>query len=131
MSDFGNKLRFLRKSRGLTQMDLAREMDISPSAVGMYEQGNREPKVEMIIKASKFFSVSTDFLLGLQPSPQNVEDILMQIRNSVNSASGLTFNDIALGKEDTQKLFDSVLIAANILLGEKSRRAESSMPIVE
>ena len=43
MNDFGENLRELRSSAGLTQKELANKLEISPSAVGMYEHGRRKP----------------------------------------------------------------------------------------
>lgn len=122
MKNFGKRLKVLRLNRGYTQAQLAVELGISASAVGMYEQEHRIPGWDMLVKISRLFSVSTDYLLGAQPAPENVEEILMQIRSSLNSAVGLTFNGVPLGRDDTQKLFDAMLFAANVLLNEKARR---------
>lgn len=69
MANFSEMLRNLRKERGLTQEALAKalsvgEFKISPSAVGMWEQGRREPDFDTLDLIADFFNVDIDFLLG-------------------------------------------------------------------
>ena len=56
-------LKKLREEKGLTQSELGKELGISPSTVGMYEQGRRVPDVPILKKMSAFFNVSIDYLL--------------------------------------------------------------------
>ena len=57
------KLKKLRKNRGMTKAELGKALDISPSAIGMYEQGRRIPDISTLKKISSFFSVSVDYLI--------------------------------------------------------------------
>lgn len=59
----GIKIAALRKQLGISQAELARRLRISPSTVGMYEQGRREPSLDMLVQLARTFGVSTDFLL--------------------------------------------------------------------
>lgn len=54
----------LRKEKKLTQKQLAVALGISATCYAGYEQGYREPNIEMIKKMSDFFGVSVDYLLG-------------------------------------------------------------------
>ena len=65
----GIRIAALRRQAGLTQRQLASLLSISPSAVGMYEQGRREPSADQIVAMAELFGVSTDFLLTGTPSP--------------------------------------------------------------
>lgn len=56
-------LKKMREEKGLTQSELGKELGISPSTVGMYEQGRRVPDVPILKKMSAFFNVSIDYLL--------------------------------------------------------------------
>lgn len=56
-------LKKLREEKGLTQSELGKKLGISPSTVGMYEQGRRVPDVPILKKMSAFFNVSIDYLL--------------------------------------------------------------------
>ena len=58
-----DRILFLRKKAGITQAQLAKELNITPSAVGMYEQGRREPSIEILVGLSTFFDVSLDYLI--------------------------------------------------------------------
>lgn len=53
----------LRKRSGLTQAELAKKLNITPSALGNYEQGRRLPCVETLIAMAELFDVSLDYLL--------------------------------------------------------------------
>ena len=59
----GERIGALRRARGLSQAELASLLQISPSAMGMYEQGRREPSLQTVVALAKHLTVSTDFLL--------------------------------------------------------------------
>ena len=59
----GQRITLHRKKLGLSQTDLAQKLCISPSAIGMYEQGRREPSNAILIALSKALHVSIDYLL--------------------------------------------------------------------
>jgi transcriptional regulator with XRE-family HTH domain len=63
MSSFGERLKGLRISKKMKQEDLAGVLNISKSAVGMYERNEREPSYEILEKISNYFNESTDYLL--------------------------------------------------------------------
>lgn len=58
------RLKELREERDITQADLGKALNISPSAIGMYEQGRREPSLDVLRKLAEYFKVSTDYLIG-------------------------------------------------------------------
>ena len=62
---FDEIIKELRLSRGLNQVEFAKELHVTKQCVSNWENGNIIPSVEMIVKIAKFFSVSTDYLLGL------------------------------------------------------------------
>ncbi|MDR4943067.1 helix-turn-helix transcriptional regulator [Bacillus wiedmannii] len=61
---FGTRLLTLRKERKLRQEDMAKQLGIARTTYAMYEQGNREPDYDTLIKLATFFEVSIDYLLG-------------------------------------------------------------------
>ena len=63
----GTRIASLRQTCGLSQAELARRLHISTSAIGMYEQGRREPSVDTLIALSREFGVSLDYLLSGRP----------------------------------------------------------------
>ena len=60
-----NLLKNLRKDAGLTQKELADKVGVTNSTISFYEQEERSPSVDMIIRLSKIFNVSVDYLLGI------------------------------------------------------------------
>lgn len=72
---FGEKLSFLRKQKGMTQMDLAEKLDISRQAVSRWEQGISEPSTENLVSIGKLFDVTVDALVN--------EDVQLQIGSAV------------------------------------------------
>ena len=58
-----NQIIFLRKRAGMSQSQLAEKLNVSPSAVGMYEQGRRVPSVDLLILLARLFNVSLDYLI--------------------------------------------------------------------
>lgn len=63
----GPRIATLRRAAGMNQKALAKKLRISPSAVGMYEQGRREPSLEILAKMAEIFNVSIDFLVTGKP----------------------------------------------------------------
>lgn len=59
----GARIAALRRQNGWSQTELAKKLKISASAVGMYEQGRREPSADTIVALAAAFRVSTDYLL--------------------------------------------------------------------
>ena len=67
----GLRIAALRRSAKLSQAELAKKLKISPSAVGMYEQGRREPALDVLAEMAQIFGVSIDFLVtGKAANPQ-------------------------------------------------------------
>lgn len=77
MNTFKDMLRYLRTSRNLTQSELAKIIGVSPSAVGMYESGERQPNFEIEEKIADYFNVTLDTLRGKasQASPIEFEKL--------------------------------------------------------
>ena len=61
------KLKELRKDFNISQVTLAKELGVSKQCVSNWENDNILPSIDMLIKISKYFNVSTDYLLGLEP----------------------------------------------------------------
>ena len=60
------KLKELRNESGLLQKDVANALGVSPNAYAHYEQGIREPSVQIIKAICRYYKVSADYLLGLE-----------------------------------------------------------------
>ena len=76
MADFGKNLAKLRKTRQLTQMELAELLEIQPRLIGRWEQGKGKPQFDYIIKLANVLEVSLDqLLLGVEKQPTAQFDI--------------------------------------------------------
>ena len=60
---FGPNIRFLRRTKNLSQEMLASELDITRNKVVSYEKGATEPKLEVLVSMSLYFGVTVDDLL--------------------------------------------------------------------
>lgn len=60
---FNNRLRETRKSKGFTQQNMADMLGISLNAYQKYEQAERSPSLDCLIKIADIFNVSVDYLL--------------------------------------------------------------------
>ena len=66
MSDKGNGLvglKQIRKEKGYSQLKIAMDLSISREAISYYENGKRDPDIQMLIILSEYFDVSIDYLI--------------------------------------------------------------------
>ena len=78
MQMLGARIASLRRSAGFSQAELAKRLRISASAVGMYEQGRREPAADILVALAREFGVTTDYLLTGKPQGHTEEYIAGQ-----------------------------------------------------
>ena len=62
--DFPDRLKKIRKSKGLSQSGLAKKTGLKPAAISHFETGQRRPSLDNLMKLVDALSVSTDYLLG-------------------------------------------------------------------
>ncbi len=75
MVNISEKLKMLRKKRNLTIQALCEATDIPTRTYQNYEYGAREISVEVLQKLAEFYKVSTDYLLGIGPPPDPLEQL--------------------------------------------------------
>lgn len=63
-----DKLRSLRKQHGYSQIELSKLLHVSQSTITSWETGKADPSSTAIKQLANLFSVSTDYLLGVQES---------------------------------------------------------------
>ena len=63
------RLRELRKSKGISQLKLALDMNTNQNTISRYETGEREPGITELIKFADYFNVSVDYLLERTNNP--------------------------------------------------------------
>lgn len=62
--DFMKGLKQIRKERKLNQLKVAMDLNISREVLSYYENGKREPSIDILNKLSKYFNVSIDYLIN-------------------------------------------------------------------
>lgn len=107
---FAQRLRELRRERGLTQVQLAKKFNLSNGTIGMWETGKREPDFNITKRLAAFFHVSVDYLLGNVNDPSfylDNERTLREINSYENPEedgnSEIAFNDFAYAMQDESK----------------------------
>lgn len=70
----GDRLRNLRKSKNMSQDDLANTVGVSKSSISCYEKGTRTPTLETILDFMHLFGVTSDYLIGCDNLIKTVED---------------------------------------------------------
>lgn len=63
------RLKEIRKSRGITQLKLAMDLNISQNTISRYETGEREADYATLIRIADYFNVSIDYLLERTDDP--------------------------------------------------------------
>ena len=99
--EFSEKLQELRKSRGLTQEELAEALFVSRTAVSKWESGRGYPNIDSLKEISKFFSVTIDELL--------TGERLLSIAEKENKANIQKICNLLLGIVDLLSLMLIVL----------------------
>ena len=59
------RLKDLREDRDLKQKDIAEYLNIKQNTYSQYENGQRQLPIDVLIKLSKYYGVSTDYILGI------------------------------------------------------------------
>lgn len=124
---FSVQLKKLRAEYGMTQAQLAQKLGISASAVGMYEQGRREPDSELMARLARLFHVSTDYLLGVQQeseADQEVNTVIDRFTNILKKQQGLMFNGMPLSESDREKIVNAIRVATAIAIPGEEKNDE-------
>lgn len=124
---FGQKLKELRKKNLLTQVALGQKIGVSPSAIGMYEQGHREPDYHTLLKICDLFNVSTDYLINTTQkcavffNPNCEHDITSMVTTFVQALAkqkNVTYKGEKLDLQDVQKITDAIKMAVAYALNK-------------
>lgn len=62
---FNQRIRELRVSQNMSQVELARRLGVTKQSVSNWENDNIMPSIELLIRIARVFGVSTDYLLGM------------------------------------------------------------------
>ena len=100
------QLQHLRKSKGLTQEDLAEILGVSLSSYQKYERDAVSPSYEILVKIADFYGVSTDYLLGRDTTERDAVDELASEFNMSALEQKILDNYLALPVSMRSDLMD-------------------------
>ncbi|AQS10614.1 HTH-type transcriptional regulator Xre [Clostridium saccharobutylicum] len=80
----GDKIKILRKKKGLTQQELSAAIGVSRSTIGMIEKNLQGTGKETLMKLADFFGVTVDYLLSDNEQTENNEEIKKEIDYSLS-----------------------------------------------
>lgn len=66
MKNYGELIKVLREEKGLSQLALAKEINISSQNINRWERGEVLPSIDFCIKLSNFFDCTVGYLLGVE-----------------------------------------------------------------
>lgn len=92
----GQVLKELRLEKGVSQKEVATAVKTTDVTIGRYENGDREPKGDMLYSIADYYNVSIDYLLGLSEKrePLKLTEKEMKAIELANQLSDEEFNNI-------------------------------------
>lgn len=94
-----DKLVFLRKREGLSQMEIAEQLDVSRQAVSRWEAGTSKPSTENLQLLCKIYQVTMDYLLDDSAEVQDVEAATATLQSE---PAGQQEKSMTTGKENNK-----------------------------
>lgn len=91
---FPERLKDLRKEKGMTQIELATALGVSSGTVAMWETGKRKPSFEMFEKLTQVFDKRIDYILGTSDDPTPVKLNDMEVAQLGNWAMQEEYEDV-------------------------------------
>lgn len=119
----GNNIRLLRENYPISQLEFAKLLNISNSALSQYESGNRMPNDEIKLKIADFFGVSVDFLLGR-------ENLKIERNNPKNNTIIDEIENLSPASKEELKKYIQLLKLKDTMDKSKDEMSSSLMPNV-
>lgn len=123
------RLKELRENKKLTQSQLSKILNISTSAVGMYEQGRRFPDENILKNIAHFFNVSIDYLLDNDLQKKEPDSIMpgISLKNDIELSADeeeliKKYRQLPADRQETVKLILDNQVSAVVQSEEEKRR---------
>lgn len=101
-----NKLREIRRRKGLNAIDIARKIGVTPASYYRYEKGEQTLSAEILAKLADAMGVTADQILGreeLDEKPQDIQEV--DIQKAVKEGKiKLHWGGIPLGEKDIEEI---------------------------
>lgn len=107
MKQIGERIKELRKRKHWTQDELAHLLEVAPSSVGSYERGSRQPTIENLIRMSKYFNVSLDYLLCQTEDERTLSNFKKEDSKDLKDFlrdQSVMFTGLELSEQDKEKI---------------------------
>lgn len=114
---FGNRLKELRKSKGITQAELAEIVNLSRPSIAAFEGDARLPEINTLESMAEFFGVTVDYLLGRTQDKSYEETVLTGVMEGLQRA-------IKESGDETKKITVSIMDSLFMALYFKLRRED-------
>ena len=114
-----------RKAKKLTQAQLARKLKVSPSSIGMYEQGRREPNNKILSKICRELNATGDYILNLEEDESQAKDVclmLEQFAKYIETRENIMLNGKPIQDEDKKKISNALRVATAVALSENKNK---------
>jgi transcriptional regulator with XRE-family HTH domain len=119
--DIGLRISELRKSRSITQQELAYKLQITIACLSRYENNKRTPRMDLIEKMAKIFNVDLNYFLDYSNSNCNKQTNEVE----VNSKEKMIFDiTMLLNKASTDIIADVKKYAELLLFKDKMEKEE-------
>lgn len=83
MSRIAQNIKYLRQLKGLSQEQLAEELQVTRSRIGGYEEARNEPPIDLLIRLSEFFHVAIDALIKGDLRKTNLDGLMKIGKNRI------------------------------------------------
>ena len=130
MVSFGQRLKELRKKKGMSQEDLAKLFNLSQSTFAYYERDKKQPSHRTLSLLADYFGVSTDYLLGRDvnkltipalavdlPSNPSIDEIIQDLKYRLKQA----IHDGMINEDEGQAYLDVTRQQLMLFLGQRSK----------
>ena len=84
MATFSERLKLLRKEKGVTQKAVADAIGVTERGIRRYEAGDVTPGFDIIAALAEYFKVSTDYVIGVNDNPNSDETDLLVVFRELN-----------------------------------------------
>jgi len=125
-SSLSKKLKKLRIRSGLTQAQLAKRLNVSPSTIGMYEQGRREPKSIVLSQVCRELNSSSDYILDLEeeetaPKFIDLSKVINEFTNFIETEENIMINGVPIDNEEKKRISQALRVATAVALADHEK----------
>ena len=127
-NQFSRMIALCRTQKGLSQKKAAEDLGVSQALLSHYEKGTRECGLEFVVKAAKYYDVSSDYLLGLSASEKGQVITVDELPDENAAGKENTYSGNILAVLNKKLITNSVQIVFDLLNETQNRNviAEAS-----